>query len=129
MERKLSSLLVTGLVFSAAVLGWNQPTWAALCGKCRDLMFIESEGKCSDCGGPTTSGALKICPKCSARRHQCEHCLSPTTAKDENAAESRPADPVPDRPQRNDAQEKPPQTSNPPASSGNPAGLAENSVA
>ena len=92
MKRKLFSLLAAVLVFSAAVLGWNQPARAALCGKCRDLMFVDSQGKCSDCGGPTASGALQLCPKCSARRHQCEHCLAATTEKDEADAQSKPAD-------------------------------------
>ncbi len=93
MERKLFSLLVSGLVFWAAILGWRQSTQAALCSKCRDLMFIDSEGKCSDCGGPTTSGALQLCPKCSAKRHQCEHCLAPLTKEEEAAAQSTPAAP------------------------------------
>ncbi|MGA2254842.1 MAG: protease inhibitor I42 family protein [Thermoguttaceae bacterium] len=129
MKRKLFSLLVTILVFSAAVLGRNQPTPAALCGKCKDLMFIESEGKCSDCGGPTTSGALQICPKCSARRHQCEHCLAATTAKDETATESKPADPVPDQPHRDDAQDKPAPGWTAPANNANPVKPNETAAA
>ncbi len=83
MKRKLFSLLAAAMVFSAAVLGWSQSTRAALCSKCRDLMFVDSAGKCIDCGGPTASGALQLCPKCSAKRHQCEHCLAATTEKDE----------------------------------------------
>ena len=51
-------------------------------------MFVDSPGKCIECGGPTSSGALQLCPKCSAKRHQCEHCLAALTAKDEMAAES-----------------------------------------
>jgi inhibitor of cysteine peptidase len=65
-----------------------------MCGKCREMMFIESQGKCVDCGGPTTSGALQLCPKCSAKRHQCEHCLAKTTAQDEAAIET-PVEPAP----------------------------------
>ena len=91
MERKLFSLLAATLVFSAGVLAWNQPTRAALCSKCRDLMFVDSEGKCRDCGAPTASGALQLCPKCSAKRHQCEHCLAATTEKDEAAAQNQSA--------------------------------------
>jgi hypothetical protein len=92
-------------------------------------MFIESEGKCSDCGGPTTSGALQICPKCSARRHQCEHCLAATTAKDETATESKPADPVPDQPHRDDAQDKPAPGWTAPANNANPVKPNETAAA
>jgi len=92
-------------------------------------MFIESEGKCSDCGGPTTSAALKLCPKCSARRHQCEHCLAATTMRDETADQSKPADSVQDGPHSDDSQDKPPQTRTPPAGNGNPARPAETAAA
>ncbi len=92
MERKLLSLTAVILVFSAGILGWNQFARAALCGKCRDLMFVDSEGKCRMCGAPTASGALQLCPKCSAKRHQCEHCLAATTEKDEAATENKPTE-------------------------------------
>ncbi len=130
MERKLFSLLAAGLVFSATVLGWNQSSPAALCSKCRELMFVDSGGKCIDCGGPTASGALQLCPKCSAKRHQCEHCLAATTEKDEAATQSKPADPSPEAPRGNDApnsdptggdaQTKPPPAWTAPAAGGNP---------
>jgi inhibitor of cysteine peptidase len=97
MERKLFSLLVAGIVFSTA-MAWNQATHAALCGKCREMLFVDSDGKCKDCGASTTSGALQICPKCSAKRHQCEHCLAATTRQDESVPDSKPADPAPDQP-------------------------------
>lgn len=119
MKRKLYSLIAAIFVFSAAVWGWNPSTQAALCSKCRDMMFIDSESKCSDCGGPTASGALQICPKCSAKRHQCEHCLTAITEKDEAAAESKPADPVPENPRS--TQEKSPLAWTAPTSPGNPA--------
>jgi inhibitor of cysteine peptidase len=109
MERKLFSLLAAVVVFSAAVFGSNQSSRAALCINCRGMMFIESEGKCRDCGAPTASGALQLCPKCSAKRHQCEHCLAATTAQDEAAAQgasdpsaaapSAPAESTPEKPQ------------------------------
>ena len=121
MQRKLFSLLAAGLVFSVLVLGWNQVSLAALCSKCRDLMFIETEGKCIDCGGPTASGALKLCPKCSAKRHQCEHCLAATTEKEEAAARSSPADPLPEKLPDTASQDKPPLGWTAPANSGNPA--------
>src|SRR5271169_1373281 len=57
------------------VLGGAGLARAELCPKCRDLMFVDSPGKCRDCGGETASGALKLCPKCSAVQHRCEHCL------------------------------------------------------
>jgi len=119
MKRKLFSLLAVIFVLSAAILGWNPSTQAALCSKCRDMMFIDSESKCSDCDSPTTSGALRICPKCSAKRHQCEHCLAATTEKDEAAAQSKPADPAPENPRT--AQDKPALAWTASANSGNPA--------
>jgi inhibitor of cysteine peptidase len=66
-----------------------------MCGKCRDLMFVDTQGKCIDCGGPTSSGALQLCPKCSAKRHQCEHCLAKLSDKDEAAVEPAPVGPSP----------------------------------
>ena len=138
MQRNLSFLLAAGLLFSVAVLGWNQSGRAAFCGKCRDLMFIDSEGKCIDCGGPTASAALRLCPKCSARRHQCEHCLAATTEKDEPASQGKPADPAPEQPrdsdshggaaQNSDAQGKPPQAWTTPANNGSPAKPDETAV-
>ena len=119
MKQKLFSLLAAIFVFSMTVLGWSPSTQAALCSKCRDMMFIDSESKCSDCGVSTASGALQICPKCSVKRHQCEHCLAAITEKDEAAAESKPADPVPENPQS--TQEKPPLAWTAPTSPGNPA--------
>jgi inhibitor of cysteine peptidase len=140
MERNLFSVLAAGLVFSAAVFGWNQSTRAALCGKCQGLMFIDSEGKCSDCGGPTASGALQLCPKCSAKRHQCEHCLAATTEKDESTAADHgymvpgPADALPEKPHGDDARirdpaAKPPPDWTAPAASGNPARPDESTAA
>jgi len=40
-------------------------------------MFTADVGKCVVCGGDTTSGAHKLCPRCSARLGQCEHCRAP----------------------------------------------------
>jgi inhibitor of cysteine peptidase len=95
MERKLFSLLAAVVVFWAAVLGWNPSSRAALCSNCRGMMFIETEGKCRECGAPTASGALQLCPKCSAKLHRCEHCLSPTTAQDEALDTTAPAESAP----------------------------------
>ncbi|MDY7011124.1 MAG: protease inhibitor I42 family protein [Planctomycetota bacterium] len=53
---------------------------AELCENCKGRMYITSVGKCVECGGFTTSGAHKLCPKCSARLGQCEHCRAPLKA-------------------------------------------------
>ena len=90
MKYQRLSLVVAGIVVSAAFAAQPSPVWAALCAKCRDLMFTESQGKCIDCGGPTGSGALQLCPACSAKRHQCEHCLAKLTAAEERAVEAKP---------------------------------------
>jgi inhibitor of cysteine peptidase len=107
MERK-RFVLLAGLVLALASAVWSDPAQAALCSKCRDLMFIDSVGVCKACSGQTTSGALQLCAKCSAQRHQCEHCLAATTAADEKAAESRPADPAPENAGAGDFAPKPP---------------------
>jgi inhibitor of cysteine peptidase len=91
MKSTLISLVAFGIIFSALVVGLLSPAYAALCGKCQDLMFTDSQGKCIDCGGPTTSAALQLCPKCSAKRHQCEHCLAKLSDKEVAAADNAPA--------------------------------------
>lgn len=96
MQRKILGAMAVTLV-----LGWPASAWAALCPKCRDLMFVDSVGKCSDCGGATTCGALKLCPKCSASQHKCEHCLAKVDAADiaaePPARQSAPAEKPPAR--------------------------------
>ncbi len=92
MERKQICVMFFGVALCAAAFVGASVANAATCVKCRDLMFVDSEGKCSDCGGSTTSGALKLCAKCSARRHQCEHCLAALTAADEAATETPAVD-------------------------------------
>ncbi|MFP4055764.1 MAG: protease inhibitor I42 family protein [Candidatus Brocadiia bacterium] len=47
---------------------------AALCPKCRGKEYTDDVGRCSECSARTTSGAFELCPACSARLHQCEHC-------------------------------------------------------
>ncbi len=106
MERKLFFFLIAGMA-CLAVCGGNGRARAALCGKCRDLMFVDSPGKCVDCGAAIASDALKLCPKCSARRHQCEHCLAATTAKDEAAAEAPTADATAAKPSSDGSQPQP----------------------
>jgi inhibitor of cysteine peptidase len=125
MEWNPFSRATAVLVLAAVVLGGDQLARAALCGKCRDLMFVESPGKCRDCGAPTASGALQLCPKCSARRHRCEHCLAATTTDDEAASQDKPAIPPPDRPQENGVQEGPAPAWTAPANGGDAAKAAE----
>ena len=90
---------ILGAVAVTLVLVCSASAWAALCPKCRDLMFVDSVGKCSACGGATSSGALKLCPKCSASQHKCEHCLAKVDAADSpvepSARESAPAEKPP----------------------------------
>jgi inhibitor of cysteine peptidase len=101
MKTKLFCFVTAG-VFSALLAQDVAPARAAMCGKCRDLMFTDSQGKCIDCGGPTSSGALQLCPKCSAKRHQCEHCLARLSEKDEAAVEAAPVGPsLPEQAPRN----------------------------
>jgi inhibitor of cysteine peptidase len=71
-----------------------QPARAELCPKCRDLMFTDSVGKCVGCGGATTSGALKLCPKCSTSQHKCECCKGPVDGWTDPSA-AKPAAVVP----------------------------------
>ena len=47
---------------------------AELCAKCKGRMYIQNIGTCKECGGHTTSGAFKLCKKCSAKLGECEHC-------------------------------------------------------
>jgi len=66
----------TILVLLVAVVGGlGRPAAAELCAKCRNGVYIQSLGRCQWCGGSTGSGAFKICPKCSAEKDRCEHCL------------------------------------------------------
>ena len=85
---------ILGTMAVTFVLAWPGHASAALCPKCHDLMFVDSVGKCSSCGGATSSGALKLCSKCSASQHKCEHCLAKVEAADTPAVET-PATPPP----------------------------------
>ena len=94
MKSKLGVVFSCGIIACLLCAPYASPA-ARLCDKCRDLMFTDTEGKCTICGAPTTSGAMKLCPKCSAERRQCEHCLAPLTDKDLTASESAPVAPSP----------------------------------
>ena len=55
---------------------------ATLCEQCRGMSFIASIGHCKVCAdGETTSGAFKLCQKCSAKLAQCEACQQALPAK------------------------------------------------
>jgi inhibitor of cysteine peptidase len=86
------ALLVAAMV--AMVLGGVGVAEAGLCAKCRELMFVDSGGKCTACGADTASAALKLCPKCSAAQHKCEHCGATITDAD-IAATDQPSAPPP----------------------------------
>ena len=75
------ALALTAVVaFAGAALG-------ELCPKCTGKMYVENIGKCVECGGGTSSGAFKLCRKCSAKLGQCEHCRAVLTdAKAPNRA-------------------------------------------
>lgn len=47
---------------------------AALCPQCKGKNFIQSIGACGTCQAVTSSGAFKLCPKCSDKLAQCEAC-------------------------------------------------------
>jgi len=77
--RALPAWSVVGFVLlaSSAVAG--------LCPKCKGKAYTTDIGKCVECGGDTSSGAFKLCRKCSAKLGQCEHCraaLEPAVPKD-----------------------------------------------
>jgi inhibitor of cysteine peptidase len=74
----LPSKLILGL---AAIVLAGSAALAELCPKCRDKAYIQSIGTCAECGGATSSGAFKLCKKCSAKLGQCEHCRAPLLVK------------------------------------------------
>ena len=95
MERKLFSLLAAGLVFLAAVWGGTNPP-GRLVQQVPGPDVHRFGRQVHRLRRPDHRGALQLCPKCSAKRHQCEHCLAATTDEDEAAAQSKPADPPPE---------------------------------
>jgi len=70
------------LIALLAILIHPSSATAALCAQCKDKNFIQSIGACDACQAVTSSGAFKLCKKCSDKRAQCEACqqsLKPTT--------------------------------------------------
>ena len=79
------------IILIVAMLLWQANTAIAeLCPQCKDRVYTADIGRCKECGGATTSGAFQLCPACSAKLHQCEHCRAvlPTTAGGVDAAAS-----------------------------------------
>jgi hypothetical protein len=80
------------------------PALADLCAKCKDKMYIQTVGQCIECKGNTSSGAFKLCPACSRKLGECEHCraklqgaagadkVKEPGASDANASSTKPAD-------------------------------------
>lgn len=63
-----------------------------LCPQCKGKVYMANVGKCSRCGGTTTSGAFQLCKACSAKFGLCEACgvqLPPPRNEDKPLA--RPA--------------------------------------
>jgi len=87
------SALTIGVFFVGSI------ALAELCEKCRDGVYTSDVGKCSECKGDTSSGAFKLCDQCSAKRHQCQHCLA-SLDSDEKADGDKSADPVAGRGKR-----------------------------
>jgi len=57
------------------------PVAADLCPKCKGKAYILTVGVCKECGGAASSGAFKLCRKCSVRLGQCQHCRAPLKGK------------------------------------------------
>ena len=69
---------------------------ATLCAQCNGMVFTADIGQCKVCvDGITTSGAFKLCKKCSTKLAQCEACQEDLKPKTEPppAFEAPPAKP------------------------------------
>lgn len=97
MKKAISLVLSTILV-----AGLGRPAAAELCKSCRGKAYILSIGKCSACGGQTTSGAFKLCEKCSTEQGKCEHCLA-LLAGGKRAPQKKPPRPKPIDPKKSGA--------------------------
>ena len=69
---------------------------AELCPACKGKTYTTDIGKCQVCGGNTSSKMFKLCPACSAKLKQCEHCGGPLTPRPKialgaGAAATRPS--------------------------------------
>ncbi|HUT59766.1 MAG TPA: protease inhibitor I42 family protein [Phycisphaerae bacterium] len=85
------------LIGCACLAGIAAPAAGELCTKCKRLSYTADVGKCVVCGGPTASGAFKLCKACSAKLGQCEHCRA-SLAQGSPAAGEVPIDgPIPSK--------------------------------
>lgn len=76
---KIKSILLVFLLMMFTLLPSARAT---LCEQCSEMIFIASIGHCKVCAdGVTTSGAFKLCKKCSAKFAQCEACKKDLPAK------------------------------------------------
>ena len=73
---------------AALILVTSVPALADLCATCKNKMFITNIGKCAECKGPTSSGAFKLCKKCSAGLKQCQACRASLTPTKQPVAKS-----------------------------------------
>ena len=76
------------------VLAQAASSHAALCAACSDKFFDSSVGACKVCKGTTSSGAFKLCKKCSEKLAQCEACqreLKPATETQPAKEKTAPA--------------------------------------
>lgn len=87
---------VAAVAFALGLLAGVAP--AELCTKCKARAYTTDVGKCAACGGHTSSGAFKLCSKCSTKLRQCEHCRAklpsapkPAPVKPRPAPTTRPA--------------------------------------
>lgn len=88
---RLGALVFGGLVLVAALA-----VQAALCPECKDRAYTKDIGVCTKCkDGVTTSGAFKLCMKCSSQLQQCQHCLKPLKGAATKPT-TRPIDPKED---------------------------------
>ena len=89
MKTIIASILAIFLVLAQAV-----SSHAALCAACSDKVFDASIGTCKVCKGSTSSGAFKLCKKCSEKLAQCEACqreLKPATETEPAKEKAAPA--------------------------------------
>lgn len=73
------------LLVIAFVFALTSHVHAALCAKHKGSAFITNVGECKECGGFTSSGAFKLCAKCSAKLAQCQACRGELNAGDKPA--------------------------------------------
>lgn len=66
-----------GLFAAAVLMTLAVAAQAALCGRCREMMFTADIGQCKECDANTSSGGFKLCPACSQKLGQCQACRTP----------------------------------------------------